>query len=340
MAQIVLGVGSSHSPMLGTPPEHWGLRAIEDKRGKHPYRDGIYAFDELVELRKAENLATQITREVWNARHEKNQQCLDYLGKRIAEFKLDVLVIIGDDQGEVFLHDNMPTFAIYTGQKVFNKKASKAHLEALPAGVAIAEWANEPAECDMEHPGAPELAEQVIDRLKEDGFDVSVSSKTPVGRFGDSGIPHAFGFYYHRILDDLKDCPQMATLPVFINCFFRPNQPSARRALNFGKSIGAAIRSWGNEQRVGIAASGGFSHFVIDEELDRRVLKAMEEGDEETIVQQPDYFYQSGTSEIKNWIAVMGAVSQAGLKFRLIDYVPCYRSLAGTGNANTFGLWT
>ncbi len=110
--------------------------------------------------------------------------------------------------------------------------------------------------------------------------------------------------------------------------------------MNFGKVIGQAIRSWGGNARVGIAASGGFSHFVIDEELDMRILNAMEADDETTIINEPEYSYQSGTSEIKNWIAVQGAMQGTGLKFKLLDYVPCYRSDAGTGNANTFGEWS
>ena len=340
MAKLVIGAGSSHSPMLGTPPEHWGLRAIADAKGRHPYRAKVYTFEELTALRKHENFAAQITPEVWRERHNKCQQQLDYLGKKLIEADLDILIIIGDDQAEILLSDNLPAFLIYKGATVLNKKATQSHLEALPPGVAIAEWANEPAHGDQEIAGAPELANHLISSVMKDGFDVSVSDKIPVGRFGDSGIPHAFGFYYHRILNDFSAKPKMATLPIFVNCFFPPNQPSALRALNFGKALGKAIQSWDSNKRVGIAASGGFSHFVIDEELDRRILKAMENGDEATIVNEPDSSYQSGTSEIKNWIAVMGAMSGTGMKFKTVDYIPCYRSEAGTGNANTFGLWT
>ena len=35
----------------------------------------------------------------------------------------------------------------------------------------------------------------------------------------------------------------------------------------------------------------------------------------------------------------MGALEDTKLKFELVDYVPCYRSTAGTGNAMAFGLW-
>ncbi len=47
----------------------------------------------------------------------------------------------------------------------------------------------------------------------------------------------------------------------------------------------------------------------------------------------------SGTSEIKNWIAAMGALDGTELEFQLVDYIPCYRSEAGTGNVMCFGLW-
>ncbi len=35
----------------------------------------------------------------------------------------------------------------------------------------------------------------------------------------------------------------------------------------------------------------------------------------------------------------MGITEGTGLELEIIDYIPCYRSAAGTGNAMTFGLW-
>jgi hypothetical protein len=49
--------------------------------------------------------------------------------------------------------------------------------------------------------------------------------------------------------------------------------------------------------------------------------------------------FQSGTSEIKNWVPVAGAMAELGFDFNLVDYVPCYRSVAGTGNAMGFVHW-
>lgn len=44
-----------------------------------------------------------------------------------------------------------------------------------------------------------------------------------------------------------------------------------------------------------------------------------------------------GTSEIRNWILAAGALEHLDMK--LVDYVPCYRSIAGTGCAMGFAHW-
>jgi 3-O-methylgallate 3,4-dioxygenase len=49
--------------------------------------------------------------------------------------------------------------------------------------------------------------------------------------------------------------------------------------------------------------------------------------------------FQAGTSEVKNWIPVAGAMDELGFGMEVIDYVPCYRSEAGTGNAMAFATW-
>ena len=46
----------------------------------------------------------------------------------------------------------------------------------------------------------------------------------------------------------------------------------------------------------------------------------------------------SGNSEIRNWISVTGATEH--LKMDLVDYVPSYRSPAGTGCAMGFATWS
>ena len=85
--------------------------------------------------------------------------------------------------------------------------------------------------------------------------------------------------------------------------------------------------------------SGGLSHFVIDEDFDDEVLSAMKSHDTARLAAIPAHFFRSGTSETKNWIAGVGALAETNLQMNLIDYVPCYRSKAGTGNAMAFATW-
>ncbi|MGZ5867236.1 MAG: DODA-type extradiol aromatic ring-opening family dioxygenase [Xanthobacteraceae bacterium] len=339
MAKIVFGAGCSHSPLLATKPEQWDLRANDDRKNpSHPYRGKVYSFTELEALRKNENLTDQIKMEVRHERDARNQKNLALLKDKIAAANLDVLVVFGDDQREVLMSDNMPGFMVFVGKDVPFKPTSDHRLATMTEGVRVANWARVP-EKNMTLPGAADLGKHVVKSVVGDGFDVATSDRFVEKPGAEDGIGHAFGFYYHRLMDDLENFPKLTTLPIFINTFFPPNQPSVQRVLDFGRAVGRAIRSWDSPARVGIAASGGFSHFVIDESLDKKILDAIATGDLNSILEIPESHYQSGTSEIKNWIAAMGALEGSGLNFKLLDYVPCYRSSAGTGNAMAFGLW-
>ena len=67
-------------------------------------------------------------------------------------------------------------------------------------GLNIAEVGNAPEE-GATHPGAPELADHILNSLREDNFDIAQSDTTPKGSIR-GGIPHAYGFLYHSILSD------------------------------------------------------------------------------------------------------------------------------------------
>jgi hypothetical protein len=140
---------------------------------------------------------------------------------------------------------------------------------------------------------------------------------------------------YRRIM---RDQP-VPSVPVLINTFYPPNQPTVRRCYEFGKSIVRAIQSWQSDARVALIASGGLTHFVIDEHFDEAFLNALRQGSIEEVAAFGEAYFQSGTSEIKNWVPVAGAMSALGLEPTIVDYVPCYRSEAGTGNAMGFVYW-
>ena len=163
-----------------------------------------------------------------------------------------------------------------------------------------------------------------------DEFDVAAMKSLPKPE-----TPHAFGFVFRRIM---RDRP-IPTVPVLINTFYPPNQPSVRRCYAFGKSILRAIQGWDSDLRVALIASGGLTHFVIDETIDRLFFDALEAHDIGPIVELGEAIFQDGTSEIKNWMPLAGAMAELRFKPTVIDYVPCYRSEAGTGNAMGFVHW-
>ena len=335
MARIVLGLATSHSPMLSTPWEQWGGRVEADRRNDAlRFRGGSYSFDQLVGMRRDEGLAREITPDKWQARFAACQEAIGSLAGIFADAAPDVAVIIGNDQRELFTEDNMPAFSVYWGETIENRPRTAEQIAALPPGIAIAERGHAPPE-DATYPGLPALGRHIIESLIESEFDVGQSARLPTGSGYVNGIPHAYGFVYRRIMNDAV----IPNVPVILNTFYPPNQPSAGRCHKFGKALGCAIESWDPDRTVAVIASGGLSHFVIDEDIDRTVLEALKTSDPDRLTAIPEDRYQSGTSEIKNWIPLSAIMTECGLDMTLIDYVPCYRSLAGTGNAMGFAYW-
>ncbi len=338
MANIVYGFGSSHGPLLSTAPEKWDLRAQNDRENPElEYRGGTYTFPELYEFRKHEkDFRKEIELSVRQERDQRNQRAMDRLGQKLAEVNPDVIVLVGDDQHEWFHDDVQPAFSVYCSDQVINTAIDQEKMSKMPPGIQIAAKAHHP-ETDQIYP-VPSLARQIVDQAMEDEFDIAVSNEQPKDHKGVVGVGHAVGFIYRRIL---KDRP-IPVVPILLNTFYPPNQATPKRCYNFGQSIGKAIRAWNGEnknKRVAVCASGGISHFVVDEEFDDRMLTAMKKRDTKTIFAEPNSNFRSGTSETKNWITVSGILSETNLNMNLIDYVPCYRSEAGTGSGMGYATW-
>jgi hypothetical protein len=329
MAEIVLGIGTSHGPMLVTPPESWGARLPFDKQVQHHYKGKVWSFDELVEERKEENLAAQITLDVWAEKQAACRKAINKLSEIFEEAKADIAVIVGNDQMEVFSADMMPALAIMAGESITNQPMGEERWARVPETVRNSMGGYITPEA-THYDSVPELGKHLIRSAVNDGFDVTTLSHLP----GDE-TPHAFGFVFRQIMKD-KVIP---TVPAFINTFYPPNQPSAQRCYDFGKSLRQAIESWDSDARVVLFASGGLSHFVIDEDLDQTFFDCLHKRDLQDLTQMGENIYQDGTSEIKNWIPVAGAMADLNFEMELIDYIPCYRSEAGTGNAMGFVAW-
>jgi OH-DDVA oxygenase len=337
MAKVVLGIWTTHGPTLGTTAEQWPNRVAADKQRKHPFRGKEYSFDELVAMRKGENLAEKSSLPERQKRHARCQAAIRQLADKWAEVKPDVCVIMGNDQREMLLEDLTPALTVFCGDRIWNEPVPEDKVPLMPPGIHEADWTHNPEQY-TEYPGLPELAERVTRRAIRDEFDVGVSYQVPRNPANYSnGIGHAFGFVYRMIMRDQV----VPNLPIIANTFYPPNQPTAKRLYRFGELVGEEIDSWDRDLRVAVVGSGGMSHFCIDEELDNRFFQAFKSRDAKALTSIEESLFQSGSSELKNWIHAAGCLFNAGLKGepKVIDYVPCYRSEAGTGTANGFVYW-
>ncbi|MDA0707778.1 MAG: protocatechuate 3,4-dioxygenase [Proteobacteria bacterium] len=336
MAKIVLGMWTSHGPTLSTTPEQWLMRVKADKkRESHPFRLGQYSFDDLCELRKHEKLDQQSTLEERTKRHARCQSAIRKMADIWDEVKPDIAVIMGNDQKELFTENMIPAFTVFAGQTLYNQPASAEQIPLMAPGIHEAEDGHNPPEY-TEYPGCPDLGRHIIEMATEGGFDVAHMTKLPEHKnHWSTGAPHAFGYIYRQVMRNNV----VPNVPVITNTFFPPNQPTSKRCYDFGNLIGKAIKSWDSDLRVAVFGSGGMSHFVIDEDLDQLFLNAIANKDAKTLTALEEGYFQTGTSELKNWIAAAGILFDTTLKGDVVDYVPCYRSEAGTGTANGFVYW-
>lgn len=328
MADIVLGIGAAHGPLLSTPPEQWDLRAKADRENKsHWYRGKAYDYEALLKER-APGFAKEVEIEVRRERHARCRAALDVLTAKFRAVAPEAIVILGNDQREFFTAELTPAITVYRGKDILNVQ----HMHETSPGLNIAEPGNAP-EQGTTYPGAPEFADHILQSLNGT-FDLAQSDTTPQNSIRH-GIPHAFGFLYHTLLHGAPP----PSVPVILNVHFAHNVPKTARILELGRALQKAIKSYTGYKRVAMMASGGLSHFVVDEALDQKIVRAMESGDESALLEIPENVFKVGTAEIKNWFAVISAMNAEGLKYHSVDYVPCYRSEAGTGNGMGFGYW-
>lgn len=326
MAQIVLGIGTSHTPMLNTPAEDWPRFIELDRVRRHLDKEGRpTTYEEL--LRHADpGIVAHLAPERIAERHESAQAGLRRLGEVVRSAALDTLVVIGDDQKELYHDDNLPGLLIYRGASIRN----------LPRSTSGApDWARRASAGYYEatakdYPVDAALAAHLTASLTANDFDVASADRLPEGQ----GEGHAFGFVHRRLMNG----EALPVVPVFINTYYPPNQPTPRRCYAIGRAIRAAVEAFPGERRVGIVASGGLSHFTVDEALDRHLLRALEEKDAAALQSLPPAKLNSGSSEIRNWICAGGALEHLALDWR--QYIPGYRTPAGTGTGMCFATWS
>lgn len=330
MANIVLGVATPHAPQLRLPIEGWYALREKDETDKR------INFEELRRAVKV-NIEKELSDDHIRERYDTAQKNLRTLSTVLEKTDPDVIVMIGDDQQEQFHSDNMPMFCIYHGDTinlVLRHGGGRRTAGSQSWNAPKLDQLQSAVEAELvgprERPAERSLAEHLIGHLRDEEFDVASSDSLRP----DVGIGHAFKFFYERMLPG----SEIPVVPVMINTFFPPNQPTPARCYRLGQVLRSAVESWENDKRVVIMASGGLSHTIIDEDIDRRTITGIAEGDAQALKTLPRERLNLGTSEIRNWIAAAGAMESMTPHF-IGDYIPGYRSLAGTGCGMAFAYW-
>jgi 3-O-methylgallate 3,4-dioxygenase len=319
MARIVLGIATSHTPMLNAPAEDWPHFIERDRAREFLDKDGRPATYAELLARAEPAVAAELTPDRLAARHAAAQQGVEHLRAAIGRAELDALIVVGDDHKELYQDDNLPAFVVYHGKTIRNVPL---------AGFEGPEWARRATARYYEerearaYPVESGLARHLIGELVEREFDPVASDALPAGK----GEGHAFAFVRKRLMPDQT----LQTVPVLINTYFPPNQPTPRRCWKFGEAIRAAVDSYPGEARL--------SNFVVDEALDRSIIDAIRKRDGAALQALPRAKLNSGSSEIRLWICAAGAAQHFDCGWS--DYVPGYRTPAGSGTGLGFALWT
>jgi 3-O-methylgallate 3,4-dioxygenase len=357
MAEIVLGIGTSHTPVLSLPSELWLDYATRDRTNTelaYPPHGQVLSYEAALE-RLPQELRGKFTDETPFAdQYRRLQSSLDTLAETLQQAAPDVTVIISDDQDEWFFEHTMPRFAIYWGDSV---PLIPSH--SIPGSPAVAKAiADGYGDVELDVPVAGAFGRHLLDYLLERDFDMAhvayppessggkVMRRYPTPDGGETqvvrdsaprrrGLPHGFAFVVKRLYANQP----RPILPVFQNTCYPPNTPTPRRSYAFGQAIADGIRAWKEPARVAVIASGGLSHFVVDEVMDRQVLDGLARKDAATLQSVPRERLYSAASEAMNWIALGGVMAETPLEMELLEYVAGYRSPAATGGGWAFARW-
>jgi protocatechuate 4,5-dioxygenase beta chain len=242
------------------------------------------------------------------------------LRAQVKAYRPDALIVIGDDQGDMFDDANNPTFSIYTGDEPLWGRSARDPFGVPPE-----------ARTKLVFRQHADLARHLLHRLIERGFDVA-----NLGKFAPRGNPaRGVSHMVSNLVPEVDPGLEIPLVCVFINEYFPP-LPSATRCAQLGAAIAAVLRD--RPERIAIYASGGLSHYPgmfnagwIDRPLDRWILERLARNDvaalEHLFTFDSDTL-RSGTGEVRAWISVAAAMQRAAT---VIDYVPAHCTQTGCG---------
>lgn len=326
MPRIAAAFASSHSVMLTSTQEDWQSRFLERDRALGFFdRNGTPCTYDEVLARAPADAGLRVTPAAVAQRFEAVQADMRSLRTKIAAAKLDALIVLGDDQKELFDERMMPSIGIYYGDTIVNG-VRPAHVDDWYVRAQMRRLEDG---APRHYPCDAALARHLIDGMMTRGFDITAMSGLGSGQHEG----HAFSFVHRMYMAE----GAVPIVPVFLNTFYPPNQPSPARCAALGHAIRDLVACYRQDVRIGVMASGGLSHFQTEEDLDHEVIAALRAGEGARLAGLDPRRLQSGSSEIRSWIALGAAASDLALDW--ISYTPGFRTPALTGTGLCFASW-
>lgn len=303
-----LGLASSHAPGMWRQPEDWPQfinRMPPEIRDHLPY------------TAKVEIESLEIRQDYYNRIHAAFAQ----LREQFQAYRPDALIMIGDDQRDMFDEVNNPTFAIYTGEEPM-------------WGIDVRTRFGPPEQRQKVYfQNHVELSRVLLKGLVKRGFDMASLGKFEARAAPDRGVSHAVV----NLAPEVDPNQEVPVIGIFLNEYYPP-LPSAERCAQLGEAIYDILAD--RPERVAIYASGGLSHFPgefnvgwIDRSLDKWILERLERNDVDALKHLFTFDsdnMRAGTGEVRAWISVAAAMRRPA---KVLEYVPAHCTVTGCGFA-------
>ena len=316
---LQLGMASSHAPALFYSTfDGWerGFQRLDGHRPKPP------------------ETAIETREEMEQRRIPRFRDNFAALKQQLADFKPDVLIVVGGDQGEWFDAANFPQVMVYAGESMWGVHNTGSQ-DQDPPEVPAEHYDKYRLDFTIDQ----ELARKLQEGLMAEGIDAALSTKmNPQGRAVTTGSPHAFMFPMPHLLPRL-DLP---IVPIFIVTTENTAAiMTGERCLALGRAIAKVCE--GSDKRIAIYGSGGMSHDPggprsgwVDEPLDHWFLDQLTLGTPETLKAMFSFHsenFYGGTGELRTWITVAAAMDQvkSGHQAKVVDYLPTRKGSTGMG---------
>jgi hypothetical protein len=138
MAEVVLGLASSHTPQLSTSAAFWREHAARDQRNTRLLGPdgGYHTYAELLAA-AGPALDGELQATVWQDKFDRAQAAVEALARRLAQAEPDVVLIIGDDQHELFGAEGIPAIGLFTGEALWDLPPGAERLAQAEPDVVL-----------------------------------------------------------------------------------------------------------------------------------------------------------------------------------------------------------